>query len=602
MTPMTAPADPVVVVEDLTVRSRIGATVLDRVSLAVRESESLGLVGESGSGKTTLGHALLGYARPGLEFAGGSVRIAGAELLGRPDPGLRPMRGRFISYVPQDPAAALNPGMRIGAQIREIVLVHAPDRDADRLAGELLRRVELPADHAFQRRFPHQLSGGQQQRVAIAIALACEPRVVVLDEPTTGLDVVTQGLILEEVNRLRHELDVAMVYVSHDLAAVSQVTDRIAVMYSGQVLEQAELGAIIGQPRHPYTAGLVSSVPDHRRPQRLVGIPGVAPDDPDRVPGCLFAPRCAIKIPECECARPPVTEVADGHLVRCIRWAETTRPLPLPRVMTSPSRQSALLAVSELTARHRTRGLTTTAVDAVSFTVWPGSCVALVGESGSGKTTIARCLAGLHAPDGGSIEFGGDRLAAAARHRTREQRRRIQLISQNPYESLNPRHSIADQVGWPARALRGVSKRESQSEVGLLLERVRLPARLGERYPSSLSGGERQRVAIARALAAHPDLLVCDEITSALDVSVQAAALDLLHDLQRELGLALLFITHDLGLVAAVADDVLVLERGTQVETGDVISVLHAPAAPYTRRLIGAAPTLPLVAPESGAP
>jgi len=602
MTPMTEPADPVVVVEDLTVRSRIGATVLDRVSLAVRESESLGLVGESGSGKTTLGHALLGYARPGLEFASGSVRIAGAELLGRPDAGLRPMRGRFISYVPQDPAAALNPGMRIGAQIREIVLVHAPDRDADRLAGELLRRVELPADHAFQRRFPHQLSGGQQQRVAIAIALACEPRVIVLDEPTTGLDVVTQGLILEEVNRLRRELDVAMVYVSHDLAAVSQVTDRIAVMYSGQVLEQAELGAIIGHPRHPYTAGLVSSVPDHRRPQHLVGIPGVAPDDPDRVPGCLFAPRCAIKIRDCEHARPPVTEVADGHLVRCIRWAETTRPLPLPRVMTPPSRQSALLAVSELTARHRTRGLTTTAVDKVSFTVWPGSCVALVGESGSGKTTIARCLAGLHAPDGGSIEFGGERLAAAARHRTREQRRRIQLISQNPYESLNPRHSIADQVGWPARALRGVSKRESQSEVGLLLERVRLPARLGERYPSSLSGGERQRVAIARALAAHPDLLVCDEITSALDVSVQAAALDLLRDLQRELELALLFITHDLGLVAAVADDVLVLERGIQVETGDVISVLHAPAAPYTRRLIGAAPTLPLVAPESGAP
>jgi len=267
--------------------------------------------------------------------------------------------------------------------------------------------------------------------------------------------------------------------------------------------------------------------------------------------------------------------------------------------MTPPQRQSVLLAVTDLTARHRTRGLTTTAVDGVSFTVWPGSCVALVGESGSGKTTIARCLAGLHAPDRGSIAFGGERLAAVARRRTREQRRRIQLISQNPYESLNPRHTIADQIGWPARALRGASKRESQSEVKLLLERVRLPARLGERYPSSLSGGERQRVAIARALAAHPDLLVCDEITSALDVSVQAAALDLLRELQTELGLALLFITHDLGIVAAVADDVLVLERGTQVESGAVVSVLHAPAAVYTRRLIGAAPTLPLIPPET---
>ena len=296
-----------------------------------------------------------------------------------------------------------------------------------------------------------------------------------------------------------------------------------------------------------------------------------------------------------------MTEVVAGHLVRCFRWAETTRPLPLPRQITPPLRQSALLTVSDLTARFRTRGLTTTAVDGVSFTVQPGACVALVGESGSGKTTIARCLAGLHAPDGGSIEFGGERLAALARRRTREQRRRIQLISQNPYESLNPRHTIADQIGWPARALRGLSKRESQSEVGRLLERVRLPARLGQRYPGSLSGGERQRVAIARALAAHPDLLVCDEITSALDVSVQAAALDLLHDLQTELGLALLFITHDLGLVAAVADDVLVLERGTQVETGDTVSVLDAPQAPYTRRLIGAAPTLPPVASDSEA-
>jgi peptide/nickel transport system ATP-binding protein len=594
--------DPVIVVEDLTVRTRSGAAVLAGVSLAVRESQSLGLVGESGSGKTTLAHALLGYTRPGLELASGSVRVAGEELVGRSDRGLRPLRGRLISYVPQDPAAALNPGMRVGAQIREMLRVHARDRDADRLARKLLERVELPSDDAFQRRFPHQLSGGQQQRVAIAIALACEPRAVVLDEPTTGLDVITQGLILEEVSRLRNELDVALVYVSHDLAAVSTVTDRVAVMYSGQIVEQADLTAIIGGPRHPYTAGLISSVPDHRRPQRLVGIPGVAPEIAAQLPGCLFAPRCGLRIDECERARPAMTEAAAGHLVRCLRWAETAQSPPLARQMTPPARQQSLLAVTGLTARHRTRGLTTTAVDGVSFKVWPGSCVALVGESGSGKTTIARCVAGLHAPDAGSIEFGGERLAAVARRRTREQRRRIQLISQNPYESLNPRHTIADQIGWPARALRGVSKRESESEVALLLERVRLPARLAERYPGSLSGGERQRVAIARALAAQPDLLVCDEITSALDVSVQAAALDLLHELQAELGLALLFITHDLGVVAAVADDVLVLEHGTQVESGETVSVLHSPAAAYTRRLIGAAPTLPLVTPESGAP
>jgi peptide/nickel transport system ATP-binding protein len=513
--------------------------------------------------------------------------------MGRSERDLRALRGCLVSYVPQDPASALNPAIRIGAQIREMHRVHAADRDGAELVGELLHRVQLPTDNAFQRRFPHQLSGGQQQRVAIAIALACGPPLLVLDEPTTGLDVVTQGLILEEVNRLRRELDVALVYVSHDLAAVATVTNRVAVMYAGQVVEQAATDVVTTRPRHPYSRGLVSSVPDHRRPRRLTGIPGVAPDAGHVPHGCAFAPRCDLCVPECTNALPPALEVTPEHLVRCLRWQDTTQPSLAARVPRSRSDVPTLLQVNALIAQHRTHGALVTAVDRVSFSVRPGECVALVGESGSGKTTIARCVAGLHAPADGTIQLDGKPLAALARRRTREERRRVQLIPQNPYESLNPRHTIAVQVGWPARALRGCSKAESKAEVERLLERVRLPAGLAERYPGALSGGERQRVAIARALAAHPDLLVCDEITSALDVSVQAAALDLLNGLQAELGLALLFITHDLGLVASVADEVLVLEHGSQVETGDATSVLQAPAATYTRRLIDSAPSLP---------
>jgi peptide/nickel transport system ATP-binding protein len=594
--------EPVLVVDDLVVRTRGGATVLDRACIEVAAGASLGLVGESGSGKTTLAQALLGFVRPGLVIAGGSVRVTGTEMVGLAEVDLRTLRGRLVSYVPQDPASALNPAMRVGAQIRELLSVHIGNgHDSDRVA-ELLRRVELPADAGFQRRFPHQLSGGQQQRVAIAMALACDPRLVVLDEPTTGLDVVTQGLILDEVNRLRRELDVALVYVSHDLAAVAAVTDRVAVMYAGQILEQADTVTVTTRPRHPYAAGLVSSVPDHRRPRHLTGIPGVAPDAASIPAGCPFAPRCELCVPECTAALPPKVEIFPGHTVRCLRWAETPLPTQALRPLAQAPELVPLLDVSSLTAQHRTHGLLVTAVDAVSFAVRPGTCVALVGESGSGKTTIARCVAGLHVPAAGSITLDGQMLAPTARARTREQRRRIQLIFQNPYESLNPRHTIAEQIAWPARALRRVSRSESQSEVTELLERVRLPARLASRYPGSLSGGERQRVAIARALAAHPDLLICDEITSALDVSVQAAALDLLAELQRSLGLALLFITHDLGVVASVADDVLVLEHGSQVERGDAVRILQAPSQPYTRRLIESAPSLPEVPTDFASP
>ena len=580
------------VVEGLTVTTAAGASVLDDVAITVGAGQSLGLVGESGSGKTALAHAILGYARPGLRISAGTVRIAGEDMVGPSEREMRAKRGRLVSYVPQDPGTALNPSRRIGDQIREICRAHASERDPDVLTGAVLERVELPSGRAFQRRFPHQLSGGQQQRVALAIALVCDPPLVVLDEPTTGLDVVTQARILEEVRRLQRDLNVALVYASRDLAAVAAVTDDVAVMYAGVIVERAPTAVLAVRPRHPYSRGLVASVPDHVHPRRLRGIPGVAAGVGERPPGCPFAPRCELRIADCEQAFPAEASAGDRHLVRCLRWEQTPAPDVERRSVAAVEGRDALLTIDRLVAQHRTHGALLTVVDQLSLSVAAGECVAVVGESGSGKTTMARCVVGLHRPASGRIAFDGEELAGTAGARTKEQRRRIQIVFQNPYESLNPRHSVASAIAWPARALRGSSRAQAQAEVEELLERVRLPARIARRYPAELSGGERQRVAVARALAAHPDLLVCDEITSALDVSVQAAALDLLSELRRDLGLAMLFITHDLGVVASVADAVVVLEQGIVRERGGVQQILEAPSEPYTRRLIEAAPSL----------
>ena len=432
----------------------------------------------------------------------------------------------------------------------------------------------------------------------IAIALVCEPPLVVLDEPTTGLDVVTQARVLEEVARLRSERGLAMVYVSHDLAVVAQVADRIAVMYAGRIVEEGPAAAVLSEPRHPYTRGLIASIPDHVTPRRLRGMPGIAAGVGEHPAGCAFAPRCPQNVDRCEAELPPLEEIGDARSVRCFEWRRTPalelaeRASPRPAGTAEP-----LLAVEGLRAEHGGRFAAVVAADDVSFEVAAGECVALVGESGSGKTTIARCIAGLHPPAAGRILLDGAVLAGMAKRRERDERRRIQIVFQNPYDSLNPRHRVSDAVARPARVLRELSQEQAMREVAALLERVRLPARVARRFPGELSGGERQRVAIARALAAHPDLLVCDELTSALDVSVQAAVLELLAELRADLGLSLLFISHDLGVVASVADRVLVLDRGVICEQGPVEQLLQRPEHPYTRQLIEAAPRLPDRAP-----
>jgi len=590
---MTALDDaPLLPAEVSAVRLALGSghAVVEGAELSIQRGEIVGLVGESGSGKSTLALSLLGYTRRGVHIDAGSIRVSGHELVGCEDRELRRMRGRLVSYVPQDPGTALNPGMRIGTQLAEILTVHFPDRDPEVEIPNALRRVQLPDTPDFQRRYPHQLSGGQQQRVVIAMAIIGSPPFVVLDEPTTGLDVVTQAHILDEIARLRYELGVAMLYVSHDLAVVGQLVDRVAVMYAGTIVEEGPTLEVLTAPRHPYTRALVGAIPDHEHPRKLVGLPGSALGVLDRPSGCPFAARCPQRTDVCA-EMPPIEQVAERHEVRCFYWRQTPPlasepPLEVP----APERASRpLLAVEGLWAGH---GSDVVVARDVSFEVARGESVALVGESGSGKTTIARCIAGLHPPSDGRILLDGEPLDSG-RKREREARRRVQIVFQNPYDSLNPRRRIADAIERPARLLGGLDKEAARAEVARMLDLVRLPQRLGQRFPRELSGGERQRVAIARALVAGPELLICDEITSALDVSVQAAIVELLNELRVELDLSLLFISHDLGVVAAVCDRVLVLDRGVVCEQGETSQVLLEPQAEYTQSLLASVARLP---------
>jgi peptide/nickel transport system ATP-binding protein len=575
-------------IEGLVVETPAGGTIVDELDLTVGRREIVALVGESGSGKTTCGLAALAWGRDGARIAAGRVEVAGRDVLALPETELRAVRGRHVSYVPQNPGTALNPAMRVGDHLRELLRAHRLP-GGDELVAAALERVALPGDRAFRRRYPHQLSGGQQQRVAIALALACGPAVTVMDEPTTGLDVVTQASVLDEVARLREQEGLAVLYITHDLAAVAGIADRIAVMYAGRIVEDGPAGEVLARPRHPYTRGLVASVPDHRAPRRLRGIAGAVSAIGERPAGCAFAPRCELASDACVAAPPPV-QLTGGHRVRCIRADATPPPAHEPRVERLPAAGAPMLEVRDL--RVAFGGGRFVAVDDVGFGVQRGECVALVGESGSGKTTTARCVAGLQRPDAGAIVLDGEPLGPLARDRTQAQRQRLQIVFQNPYESLNPRASVLEAVARPLRELRGSSRAEAERAAQTMLERVRLPQRLAQSRPAELSGGELQRVAIARGLVVEPELLLCDEITSALDVSVQAAVLDLLGELRTELGLTLLFITHDLGVVSAIADRVLVLQGGRVVEQGAVDQVVGAPAQPYTRTLVAAAPSL----------
>ena len=568
--------------------------IVDGIAFSVAAGEVLSLVGESGSGKTTVGLAVLGHTRRGARIARGEVRIEGRDILTLPSLERQRLRGRLVSYVPQDPAAALNPALRIGTQLDETLSSHGYGSAEERRTriAETLAEVLLPSDEAFLRRYPHQLSGGQQQRVALAMAFANRPRVIVLDEPTTGLDVTTQAHVLETVRDLCAAHGVAAVYVSHDLAVVATLASRVAVMYGGRMVELGPTGTLFRLAAHPYTRRLIEAIPELSGKHALVGIPGTAPRPGQRPTGCFFAPRCSHAVDRCRAEFPPVEAVAGGHEVRC--WerervladslADRTAAVPLPDVIS----EQPLVAVSEVDASHGSRQV----LFDVAVVVRPHECVALVGESGSGKTTLARCIAGLHTNYEGEIAFRGRPLPPGARTRDRDVRREIQYVFQSPYSSLNPRKSIGQIIGQPLRLFFDLGGREARRRTVEVLETVQLSGSVVERFPHHLSGGERQRVAIARALVANPQLLICDEVTSALDVSVQAAIVDLLADLQRELGLGLLFVTHNLALIRTIAQEVVVMSEGRIVERGLVEDVLDRPEAEYTRKLLSDTPSL----------
>jgi peptide/nickel transport system ATP-binding protein len=587
---------PSIVVESLRVLVR-GTTrdIVDDISFEIAPGEVLGLVGESGSGKTTVGLALLGHTRRGVQIGGGSVRLGDVDVLKLSEPELEHTRGRLISYVPQDPAAALNPALRIGTQLREILQAHNYGRNGDERShrvAEMMREVALPDLPSFLKRYPHELSGGQQQRVGLAIAFACRPRVIVLDEPTTGLDVTTQAHVLGTVRELAAAHGVAALYVSHDLAVVGTLANRVAVMYAGRVVEVGPTRDLFRAAAHPYTQRLIAAIPHLTGGRELIGIGGRAPSPGRRPAGCMFAPRCTFAQERCTVALPELRPIAAGHAVRCVR-AEEVRGHMLARARDGAHEEQAItqapiLALTAVSAGYRKRMV----VHDVSLQVAPHECLALVGESGSGKTTLARSVAGLHSDRTGQITLKGAPLAGSARDRPREQRRTIQYVFQNPYGSLNPRRTIGHIIRQPLELFGKGSGAETDRKVDEMLDRVSLAASYAERYPEQLSGGERQRVAIARALVCEPSVLVCDEVTSALDVSVQAAIVELLASLQRDLGLAMLFVTHNLPLVRSIAQRVAVMSEGRIVELGGVDQVLEAPAEPYTRRLLSDTPSL----------
>ncbi len=505
-------------VDNLHVRLDSGKAVLADIRFELEAGEILGLVGESGSGKTTLATALLGHVRQGAYLAAGQVLVAGQDLLGLHGEALRKARGGLIAYIPQDPAMALNPALRIARQLHESLAAHEPGLSAGERRQRLsatLQQVGLPDDPAFLQRFAHQLSGGQQQRVLLALAFILRPRVVVLDEPTTALDASTQALFLSSLRQLCKTQGVAAVYVSHDLAVVKALADRVMVLYAGQVVESAETGQLFRQPGHPYSQRLLAAATLAARP--------------------------------CSC----------------------TEAQPL------------LLDVCALKVSHGHRPV----VAQVSLQLHRGQCLALVGESGSGKSSLSRALVGLAQEVEGQLWFAGEPLALDLHRRTAEQRRRIQYIFQNPLRALNPRQTVAQILATPLRHFFGLGGRALRQRIEQVLARVALPLTVADVYPGSLSGGERQRVAIARALACEPWLLICDEITCALDVSVQASILALLRELQDQ-GLALLFVSHDLGVVRAMANRVAVLRGGSLVEQGTVAEVFQRPRANYTRQLL----------------
>jgi peptide/nickel transport system ATP-binding protein len=586
-------------------------SVLRDIDLEIQKGQVVGLVGESGSGKTSLGLAIMRYLPQDGKMTKGSIHLSSRDLLKLPKSELRSLWGKEISFVPQDPFSSLNPSIRIGEQLAEVF--EANDKlskeEARKLAIEWLTRVQLPDPDQIINKYPHELSGGQKQRLLVAMALSNHPKLLILDEPTTSLDVTTEAVVLELLSELIQMEGASALFITHNLGIVAGLADRVVVLYAGELVEDAPTSALYCQPLHPYTMGLLNSVPTlgkHKGEAALTGIPGQIPSLKFIPPGCVFAPRCDLAVDRCRLERPPIEITDDSRRIRCHRWREIKNGEISLIYDKQPSAQSpildpkTILHVDDLvvsypvsTKGHRLalrQNRYFNAVDGVSLKVGKSHTLGIVGESGSGKSSLALAIMGLVDSVTGEINLLDLKLPQELGQRDRDILRNLQMIFQTLDEAFSPYLSVEEILSRPLMNLLGLKKNAALKRVAELLELVRLPSEYASRYPRQLSGGEKQRVAIAQAFAVNPALLIADEPVSALDVSVQAQILNLLKDLQDQLGLTMLFISHDLPVIRQMCDRVAIMRHGKILETAESETFFEHPQDPYSRELLDLMP------------
>ena len=586
---------------------------VDGISYDLKRGEVLGIVGESGSGKSVSALSLMQLIdSPPGRILGGQINFDGEDVLSMSRRELHNLRGNDIAMIFQEPLTALNPVFTIGEQIMEPLMIHQDmtKRQAQERAVELLRQVGVPSPEARVKNFPHEMSGGMRQRAMIAMALSCNPKLLIADEPTTALDVSIQAQILDLMRDLQRESQTSMMFITHDLAVVNEMCDRVNVMYSGRIVEQGTTRQLFSDPKHPYSWGLFDSIPriEEERGVRLIPITGQPPNLARMPSGCKFHPRCPYAFDRCVVDEPPLIPLENGQTVRCWLYDEqhegTEERIEFQRERTIESLMepdTVILDVKNLKKYFPiTRGIFqrtvghVQAVDDITFDLHRGETLGLVGESGCGKSTAGRTILRLLDPTDGVVRFGGRDLAGIGGNELKEMRRRMQIIFQDPFSSLNPRRTVGSILAQPLRLHRIVPARETGDRVAELLERVGLNPSHAERYPHEFSGGQRQRIGVARAIAVNPDFIVADEPVSALDVSIQAQIINLLHDLQHELGLSYIFIAHDLSVVRSVSDRIAVMYLGQIVELADNAAIYEDPLHPYTRALLSAVPSVEL--------
>lgn len=606
-------SESLLIVRNLTTRlgsEKRPVRVVDGIDLEIRRGETFALLGESGCGKSMTALSLMRLLPPSGRIIEGSVRLGDAELLDLPENAMRKVRGGRMGMIFQEPQTSLNPVLTVGQQISEAVRVHQ-NRSRNQIPErvlELLRAVGIPDPERRIDEYPHQHSGGMKQRVMIAMALAGDPELLIADEPTTALDVTIQAQVLRLLKGLQRETGMAMLLITHDLGVVAETADRLAIMYAGEVVETATVSEFFARPAHPYSSMLMASLPTpEKRAGSLAVIPGRVPPLDQSFPGCRFADRCDRVMARCRDHVPEWHDPSEHHRVRCHLW-ECGEPTDDPAAASPEAMVSVsfgkdgrqMLSVDGLRVHfpihkgvfRRVVGHVK-AVDGVSMDLREGRTLALVGESGCGKTTVGKGILQLIQPTDGTVRFQDTELTALGNRAMRGYRKDLQIIFQDPFASMNPRMLVGDIVGEGLQALGLESNRVKRRErVRSLLDRVGMPAEAADRYPHEFSGGQRQRICIARALAVEPKVIVCDEPTSALDVSVQAQILNLLKQLQDEMGLSYLFITHNISVVSYLAHDVAVMYLGRIVERGTVAEVLDDPRHPYTRALLSAVPVV----------